>query len=345
MPEMMRAAVLTQHTVVELRQVPRPALEPGEALIRVEYCGICGSDVGIAYGHAHGYPLILGHEFSGVVEQVAGEQGQELVGTAVTAAPLLSCGRCDACRRGQPQACGQYRFLGSSVNGAMAEYVKVPVSNLLPLEGLTMEEGALIEPLTIAIHAVRRVRPGALHRTVVLGAGPIGLLTALAAKALGAGEVLMLDVDQHKVDFARALGLEAVNSLAEDPAARGAAEASAVFECAAAQASVRSALALAGYGGTVVLVGISKKDMTLTPEDLRHVLKKELVVTGAWLSRYVPWQPEDDWRLARDLIARGEIPARKLITSEGTLEEFPGILEELYRRPGGGIKTLIRCGQ
>lgn len=339
----MRAAVLTEPGIVEVQQVPVPALKDGEALIRVSCCGICGSDVGMVYGHAHKYPLILGHEFSGIVTEVAGERGRELVGKAVTAAPLLSCGQCFACRSGRPQACKTYLFMGSGTDGAMAEYVKVPVDHILDLEGLALEEGALIEPITIAIHAVKRVQPDCLSKTVVLGGGPIGLLTAMVAKVLGADKVILLDVDERKVEFARSLGIEAINSTVCSPETVGAGEATAVFECAAAQASVRSALALAGHGGTVVLVGITKKDMVLTPEDLRHVLKKGLLVTGAWLSCYVPEQDNDDWRLAHRLLKERRIQAAKLVTAQGTLDEFPAILEQQYRNPGTNIKTLIWC--
>lgn len=339
----MHAAVLTEPGTVEVQQVPVPTLKYGEALIRVSCCGVCGSDVGMVYGRAHKYPLILGHEFSGIVTEVAGEQGRELVGKTVTAAPLLSCGQCAACRSGRPQACKSYLFMGSGTDGAMAEYVKVPVDHILSLEGLTAEEGALIEPITIAIHAVKRVQPDCLSKTVVLGGGPIGLLTAMVAKILGANKVILLDVDERRVEFARSLGIEAINNATCSPEANGAGGATAVFECAAAQASLRSAFALADYGGTVVLIAITKKDVVLTPEDLHLVLKKELLVTGAWLSCYVPWLDNDDWRLARRLLKEHRIQAAKLVTTWGTIDDSPAILEQQHRNPGANIKTMILC--
>lgn len=342
----MRAVVLSAPGTVFLREVPRIPPRAGQVQIRVRYCGICGSDIGIVYGHAHRYPLIPGHEFSGVVAAAA--PGWEyLVGREVTACPVIGCGRCPLCRAGDATKCLQYDFLGSRSDGAYAEYVNVPGRNVLPLGALTLRRGALAEPLAVAVHAVRRAQASALGVAAVVGAGPIGLLVAQVCRVMGAREVLVLDVDDAKVALARRHGLQnslnpqkgaAAQALRALDAALGA---DTVFECSGSGAGLESALALAAPGGCLVMVGIHKRKVSLSSAATRAVMKKELLITGAWVSNFAPKQGKDDWSIALELLG-GAVDAEALVSREISLEEVPRALENIRGNPGGELKTMIR---
>lgn len=339
----MRALVLSRHGHITLEERPVPRLAEGEALVRVRCCGICGSDLGMVYEHAHFYPLVPGHEFTGAVAGVAGDVGRDMVGMPVTAYPVIGCGTCPQCRRGDRTKCARYDFLGSRSDGAFADYVKVPVENLIPLQGLDERRGALIEPLAVAVHAVRRATAGSLTRTAVIGAGPIGLLTALAADALGAVEVVMAEIDSRKAELARSMGLRAVCTREAGIAAleeffpRGA---TAVFECSGTGPGIRDALSAAAPDAAVVMVGIHKRDVVLPPDCARHIMKKELQLTGAWVSNYLD-RPADDWATALELIRSGRVDVAPLITQVLPPERGAEAFADLHDHPGAKMKTLI----
>ncbi len=199
---------------IEALEVPVPEIGPHDALIKVQACGFCGSDIGIISGvHPRAKaPLTIGHECSGIIADLASPQRSFGVGDSVTVYPLISCGKCSACLGGNPHVCRQLRLYGFDAEGAMAEYLKVPAGNLIRLpREMPAEIGALIEPLAVAVHAVSRA-PSVPETgvAVVMGAGPIGLLTALTARARGIQQVLISDVLESRLRLARELDLSAV---------------------------------------------------------------------------------------------------------------------------------------
>ena len=214
MQEMMRALVLHGIGDIRYEEVPRPAPREGEALVRVAAAGVCGSDVPRVYVHGtYRFPLIPGHELSGIVERLEGAPGAHAapdlrVGQRVVVIPLVPCQRCAYCQVGAYAQCTAYDYLGSRSDGGFAEYVCAPQGNLLPLpEGVDLLDAALTEPAAVALHAVRQgqVQPG--DTVAILGTGPIGMILAQWARNLGAGTVLLVDIDDRKLDMARHLSL------------------------------------------------------------------------------------------------------------------------------------------
>jgi L-iditol 2-dehydrogenase len=188
----MRAAFCTEPGQFELRDRPTPSPEPGEAVVRVRNCGICGSDLHWYHG---GFPVpgvCPGHEISGEVAELGAKESAFHVGDRVAVEPLIVCGECAYCRTGDYQICKKFRVLGTMVDGGFAEFVRVPASALFRLpHGISWQLGAMAEPMAVCVHAVRLAGVHLGARVLILGAGTIGLLSAVAARAGGAGEVLI----------------------------------------------------------------------------------------------------------------------------------------------------------
>ena len=206
----MKALVVTDKHKMELQDIPKPEIKPGKVLIKVAYCGICGSDLPRYFeGGVHAFPQVLGHEFSGTVEAIGEGVSTISVGEKVAVAPLVPCGTCENCQKGEPAMCTQYSFIGSREQGAMAEYVVVPEKNCVKVpDTLSLKEAALLEPLTVAIHGIERVRVPAGAEVLVLGAGTIGLLTVLALRAIGVGKIIVVDLNDKKLTLAKKIGAD-----------------------------------------------------------------------------------------------------------------------------------------
>lgn len=322
----MQALVL--HAVGDLRleRVPRPQLQPGEALVRVVACGVCGSDVPRVFEHGtYRFPLIPGHEFAGVVVS-APERSSAQPGARVTVKPLIPCGVCPYCATGDLAQCRSYDYAGSRRDGAFAEYIAVPVANLVRVpDGVSLEEAALTEPAAVALHALRQggVQPG--DKVAVLGAGPIGMLVAQWARIGGAGEIYLVDIDEAKLMLAQELELgRPINSRLEDPVARVLAETEGwgpdlVIEAAGVPATFVQALEMAHPKGRIVIMGNPTADVTLPRKTISWLLRKELTIRGTWNSRMVAL-PVDEWRVALDMMAQGRLRIRPLISHRVPLE-------------------------
>ncbi len=277
----MRAALWLGPEEVAVREVPRPTVGPGQALIKVAYSGICGTDMMIYLGkHPRAKaPLVMGHEFSGLV--VEADLNAFAPGTPVVVNPLLPCGTCDACRRGLRHVCRNLGLVGIDADGGFAEYALVPLHTLRPLpRTLPLGEAALIEPLAVGVHAVRAsdLRPGDV--TAVLGAGPVGLLTAQTARLAGARRVFVSERSPRRLAIARALGFEVIEVGRRDVVstvleATGGEGVPVVFETAGAAETVNEAAQIARIGGQIVQVGLPKGPVSvdLTPfvfHEVRH---------------------------------------------------------------------------
>lgn len=207
-----------------VRGFEKPVPKKGEALIKIMMAGICGSDIG-AFGGTNGlvsYPRVIGHELAGIIEEIAEDNPKGLkVGDRVVVDPYLYCGHCYPCRIGRTNCCTDLHVLGVHVDGGMAEYFYHPDNMLVKLpEGMSWEEGAMAEPLTISLHGVHRGGVRAGEFCAIIGAGPIGLVAGLTAQAYGA-HAIVLDLVQERLDVAKELGIEyTVNSGTEDSASR-----------------------------------------------------------------------------------------------------------------------------
>lgn len=332
----MLAARYLQPGVIEAREVPLPGLEEEEALIHVEACGFCGSDLGIAAGvHPRARaPLTLGHEFSGTIVEIHSDSSDLQPGDRIAAFPLISCGRCYVCRTGEPHVCRNLRLYGIDVDGGMAEYVRLPVSSLVRLpSGMNARLGALVEPLAVAVHGVARAPLQEAKTVVVIGAGPIGLLTALVAQTQGIPSLFVSDVVRSRMALAASLGLHVVPAgmelkklVEEETSGEGA---DLIFECAGVPSTAQEMTALVRCRGAIVNLGVFKKPVEV---DMQIVNFREIMLLGSRV--YTRQDFEKAALLARSLLVES------IVTHSFPLQEVAAAFE-LFRRGENACKVLM----
>lgn len=305
------AAVLRAPQQITLKQRARPTPGPGEVLLRVAYVGICGSDLARFWGatNAAPQPVVFGHEFSGWVHALGPGVIGHRVGQPVTVAPLLTCEQCRYCQSGQEHLCRQRQVFGNDIDGAAQEYVVVPAHRVYHLPpGISLAEGSMVEPLAIAVHAARRAGAGEDDTVLILGAGAIGLLTALVLKARAVAQLVIADINPQRLALAGDLGIETVVS--EPQAlrswlARAAPEgASIVIEASGAPPVLDLLPTLLAPLGRVVLIG---KFLNPVPVSLDRLLRRE---ADLHFSRYFT---AADFETALHLLAEGQVRVNHLI--------------------------------
>lgn len=315
----MAAANLHGVGALSYERLPIPNCGEGEVLVKVKNCGVCGSDIDrvLKRGTYH-FPTVPGHEFAG---QVVYDPSGEWAGKRVAVFPLLPCFRCEHCRTGHYAQCTDYDYYGSRRDGGFAEYIAVKKFNLIELpEKVSYEEGALCEPASVALHAVRQLKVGAGDRVLVIGAVPIGLLSAMWAQSMGAGAVYLTDIDARKLDFCRELGLVVYNGETVD----------AVLEGSGASGGLRTAIRGVKTFGRIALLGNPGGEMRLEPSDYQLILRKELGLTGVWNSVYS--ERENNWQESLQAIADGLLPAGKLITHRVALRDCAAAIRMMKER-------------
>ena len=316
-------ALIWDGTGTAVASAPRPRPATGRALIDVAYAGICGTDLHICDGdHPRAKPgLVLGHEFAGrLAEPVAGLAA----GTPVTLEPILACGDCPPCRNGSRHVCDRFRMIGIDEPGGLAEQVSVPAGLLLPLPpDLDLRYGAFVEPLAVAVHAVRRSRLALGETVAVVGAGPIGLAVATCARLAGARDVLVVEPFENRRELARRLGFTVVEG-------HGRLGCQVLFDTAGAPPVAAAATGWVDTGGRVVVVGVYARP---TPVDLQRVNFGELELIGTRVYRRA------DLETAIHLLATGAVDAEPLLTRTLPLASAAGALDLL--RTGQEIKVLI----
>ena len=342
----MKALVITGVTKVELQQLDIPTYKDNEVLINVKYCGICGSDLPRALdGGVHSFPMVVGHEFSGQVVEIGANVKDIAVGDRVTAGALLPCGKCEACKQGKPAMCNDYGFIGSRQNGAMAEYIAVKAENVVKLpDEVDYMEGAMIEPLTVALHGIQRVNVKAGATALVFGAGTIGLLALQCLKAVGAGKVYMVDIVDKKLELAKKLGADdVINSMNVDLVEylneHGKPEV--VIENSGSPIAQAQCLEIVKKCGSVVYIGTATKDLTLKPEVFEKILRGELNVTGSWMSYSAPY-PGYEWTTAVEYIKEKKIDLKSMITNVYKLEDLLVPFQTMRDREACATKVLFK---
>ncbi|MBN9258116.1 MULTISPECIES: zinc-binding alcohol dehydrogenase family protein [unclassified Mesorhizobium] len=328
----------------ELAMDDRPAPgspPPGWARIAVSHVGICGTDYHIFEGkHPFlAYPRVMGHEVSGIVT----EQGEGVdipVGTPVIINPYLSCGKCIACRHGKPNCCVRIEVLGVHRDGAMCEQILVPAGNLYPANGLSLADAAAVEFLAIGAHAVRRARADAGARALVIGAGPIGLGTAIFARIAGL-DVSLLDMSSERLAFAVGeLGFATLDG-SRKPVPDLVSDATSgegfdtVFDATGNTQSVQAAFAHVAHGGTLVLVSVVKDDIVFSDPEFH---KREMMLVGSRNALRA------DFDHVAASIRNGAVPIAKLVTHRTTLDDTPRNLARWAHEKSGLIKAVIEVG-
>jgi len=319
MAEKMKAALWIGTEEIEVREINRPTPGPGEALVQVAYGGICGTDLMIYLGkHPRAKaPLVMCHEFSGVVVQAVAGSVPE--GTRVAINPLISCGKCYACRHGIPHVCEKLGLVGIDQDGGFAEYVAVPAYMLKPFaDALPQVQAALVEPLAVAVHAVRVSDLKVGDITAVLGAGPIGIMTAQVARLAGARQVFVSERSPKRLEIARDLGFNVVDASQESVVdavmdATAGVGVPVVFETAGVQPTLNDAARLARIGGQILQVGIPKSPPTV---DLTTLLFREVRRTPIRVYR------DEDVELAVAIAGTGSLDLVKPVTHVLPLEEL-----------------------
>ena len=340
----MKAALRRGPGRMECVELPTPEPDAGEVLIRVLRVGICGSDLNrVTSAEDRWDRVVLGHELSGEVAALGTGAGGLAPGDRVTAAPLVPNPASPWSQRGLHSLGDDYGFVGSRANGAMAEYVVVPRANVLPLPpGLSLDLGALLEPLTVCLHPLLRLGNLLGASAVVTGAGAIGLLALQVLKAMGAATVLVSDVVDARLAAAQALGADAVvnpsrSSLREAAAALADGGADVVFESSGSNPAKADAIACAKGGGTVLLVGTTPRDVTFEAEIFERITRKELRLVGSWMSYSAPF-PGPEWTTGLWLLASERVRAGGLITHRYPLER----VGEAFAMILGGRETPIK---
>jgi L-iditol 2-dehydrogenase len=347
----MKALLLSEYKHLSIADLPAPTAGAGEVLIRVAACGICGSDV-------HGYdgssgrripPIVMGHEAAGVVATVGDSVRGYRAGDRVTFDSTVYCGVCEFCQRGEVNLCNDRQVVGVSCDdyrraGAFAEYVTVPERILYRLpENLSFADAAMLEAVSVAIHAVRVAEVAGGETALVIGAGMIGLLILQAARASGCSRIFVTDVDATRLELARSLGADAViDSSGESLTSRieqlsNGRGVDVTFEAVGRPETVAAAIDCTRKGGTVALVGNISPEVAIP---LQKVVTRQIRLQGSCASA-------GEYPQAMEWIAAGRIKVAPLITAVAPLEEGPSWFARLYAREPNLMKVVLdpRSGQ
>ena len=340
----MKALVLEAYNRLEYREVAEPAFGPNDVLVDVKACGICGSDVHGLDGSTGRRipPVIMGHEAAGVVAQVGCQVRGWKTGDRVTFDSNIYCGVCRYCRKGMINLCEARRVLGVSCaefrqDGAFAEQVVVPQQCVYRLpDGLPFERAALVEPVSIAVHAAGRPTIKLNDSVVIVGAGMIGLLLVQALRAAGCGHIIVLDLEPSRLDLAVRLGAnvglradapDVLNQIQEQEPGG----ADLVFEAVGSAAAVQVAFECARKGGVLTLIGNLCPTAVLP---LQRVVTRELTLYGSC-------QSTGEYPACLEMMARGTIKVDSLISAVAPLSEGPAWFGKLRQRGTGLLKVVL----
>ena len=328
----MRAIVLDRPGSFRVAEVPDPTPGPGQVVVRVDCCGICGTDLHIMDGEfpPTPYPITPGHEFAGTIAAVAGDVTIDLpMGAQVAVDPSLYCGYCRRCRSGRDNLCENWAAIGDTRNGAFAEYVAVPAANvhLLP-DGIDGQLGAMVEPLACAVHGLRRLGPVFGDTIVLAGAGTMGLLLLQLLVRAGAGPVTVVDRVADRLEVARKLGAAQVASALGDLEGE---RFEVAIDATGVPVVIDGVAGLLDRGGRLLVFGVSPAEASISLSPFR-IYNDEITVTGsmAILRSFAP---------AVQLLGAGAVDPRPLLSAPLPLEEFGEALRRV--RAGQGIKWHI----
>jgi L-iditol 2-dehydrogenase len=337
---MKQVRLVAPQTVI-LEEVEKPAPADTQVLIRVKRIGVCGSDIH-AYYDKHPYiscPIVQGHEFSGEIVET-GERVKALaVGDRVTVIPQLVCGVCHPCTHGSYHICNELKVIGCQADGAAREFIPVDQELVVKLpQDMSFDHGAMVEPVAVGVHAVRRLGDVSGMKILVLGAGPIGNLAAQVAKGLGAAAVMITDVSAFRLEKARDCGIDQVVNVAVEllesriDSAFGIDRADAILECAGVQDTIEQAIGLARKGTDIIVVGVfAERPMV----DLGLVQDKELRLIGTLMYK------AEDYRTAIELIQSGSVRLDPLITKHFPFQEYADAYKYIEEYGDRSQKVLI----
>ncbi|MBN2499246.1 MAG: alcohol dehydrogenase catalytic domain-containing protein [Anaerolineales bacterium] len=337
----MKQAVMVSPGKIEFREIDKPTPGPGEILMATKRIGVCGSDIHVFHGkHPYtSYPVVQGHEVSGVIAAL-GEGVEGLaVGEQITFMPQLTCGECYPCKHGMYHICENLKVYGFQTNGSGQEYFPLPAELVIKVpDNIPLDHAAMIEPVSVGVHAIRRGGGVEGKRVLVLGAGTIGNLTAQVALAQGARDLIITDISPYKLDKARKVGIpHTINPNETDLEtalleAFGPERADLILECVGVQPTITAAVNIARKGTTIVVVGVFGEKPTV---DLGLVQDRELSLVGTLMYQQV------DYEIALDLIVGGKLNLDEMITAHFPFEQYLEAYHAIEAAKGDSLKVMI----
>jgi threonine dehydrogenase-like Zn-dependent dehydrogenase len=346
----MKAAVLYEDKDIRYEDIPNPAPEPNEVLVRIRKSGICGSDIPrVLHSGAHSYPIVLGHEFSGKITAIGESVITRSVGDRISCAPLVPNMSAPESIMGNYALGKGYSFVGSRRPGGWAEYVAIPANNavLLP-ESISYTQGAFFEPLTVSLHALNIMNFKGGSKVAITGMGTIGLLALQAVKALGAVQTVVFDIDDSRLQAAAEYGADLclntkdADFLEKAIAFSGGAGFDVCLETGGVPFTEILCLKAAAPKGFVMFVGTPHVPVTLQPEEFELINRKELLVSGSWMNYSAPF-PGREWELAANLFSRGLIQVDRLIDRDVPLAAAAEAVNDLATPGKVQGKILFTC--
>ena len=331
----MLQAVMTQPGNILFKEIIKSQVGKDEVLVRIKRIGICGSDIHVYKGmHPYtDYPIVQGHEASGIIEELGSGVGDFNTGDKIILLPQVTCGKCYPCRNGMYHICNELKVMGFQSDGVAQEHISLSRSKVLKIpSSISLDEGAMMEPAAVAIHAVGRGRGIKNKKVLVLGAGPIGNLVGQSAKGLGACQVMITDKSEFRLDMADQCGIDfTVNTEDEDihKALKdnfGENGADIIFECVGIQDTISQAITAARKGTEIIVVGVYGERPIV---DMGLVQDRELSLIGTLMYQ------KDDFLNAIELVKGGKLKLKELITDKFPFEKYPDaykyILEKKIR--------------
>ena len=348
----MKAWVLHDIGTISYEDVDIPMPGHDEVLVNVKAAGICGSDIGRIYRDgAHVMPLIPGHEFSGIIEKTGKSVDKSLQGKRVGIFPLIPCGKCTACAKGNYEMCHDYSYLGSRRDGGYAEYVTVPKWNVMELpDGVSYEAAAMFEPMAVSVHAMRRIDMSECKTAAVIGLGTIGLLLTMFLADKGVPHIIAIGnkrsqqriIQEMENENAKYFDGKNQNVTALINDYTDGCGVDVVFECVGNNITIGQAVNITGDGGNVCFVGNPKSDIHFDKNTYWRILRKQIRITGTWNSSYMGCTGNyvDDWRYVMNRIEEGKIHPEWLISHRFDLEGLTKGLEIMRDKSEEYIKIM-----
>jgi 2-desacetyl-2-hydroxyethyl bacteriochlorophyllide A dehydrogenase len=329
----MKAVVIEEPNRVAVKQIADPAPLPGEAVVKVEACGICGTDIHVLRGEfaPTRYPIVPGHEFCGEVVAIGGDVSNVKVGDFVAVDPSLFCGRCRQCRAGRFNLCENWNAIGvGSANGASAEFVAVPSANAFQLPAdLPRHWGALVEPLSCAVHGLDMVDIRVAEDYLIYGAGTMGLLLAQLAKDSGASRVDMVERNPKRHDLAKRLAADRIAVSADELERPQGWDV--VIDATGVVPAIEDGIRRVARGGTFLMFGVANADATATFSPFR-IYNDEIKIVGSMAVLH-------SFERALALLAKGVIDAEAMITNRFKLDDYLGAIDTFLA--GSGLKVQV----
>jgi L-iditol 2-dehydrogenase len=337
----MLQAIMVEPGAIEFREIEKPELKSDQVMMRTRRIGVCGSDIHVYHGmHPYtGYPIVQGHEVSGLVAAVGEHVSGFSVGDKITFAPQVVCGACYPCRNGMYHICEDLKVMGFQTDGTAQEFFPLPSDIVFKLpEDMSLDHAAMIEPIAVAVHAVRKGGDVAGKKVLVLGAGTIGNLVAQVTKAFGAEAVMITDVKDYKLGKAAACGIDFPINTARTNLNQailthfGTNRADLILECVGVQDTITQAVNYARKGTSIVIVGVFGEKPVV---DLGLVQDRELKLVGTLMYQ------NSDYEAAIDLVREGKMRLDELVTHRFGFEGYPDAYRTIEESDGEYMKVMI----